>query len=118
MGLLDKLQTQGSNFTKFNGATPPINPLSTKQSKLHANGAQPGYSLNGANASEVGPQYNFYDDGTPNSLPKPSALDTNGVTPNGPLSNPTTIPINNTFINGQYLNNLPTDLIDRATDVL
>ena len=48
MGLLDKLTTQGSNLTPYDGATPQINPLATKQSKLHADGNQPGYSLNGS----------------------------------------------------------------------
>lgn len=48
MGLLTKLTTEGSNLSKYDGATPPVNPLATKQSKLHADGSQPGYSLNGA----------------------------------------------------------------------
>jgi hypothetical protein len=47
------LTTQGSPLTAYNGTTPPINPLATPQSKLHADGDQPGYSLDGANATLV-----------------------------------------------------------------
>jgi hypothetical protein len=82
MGLLDKLTTQGSTLSQYDGNTIPVNPLATNQSKLHAElGGQPGYSLNGANASIVTAQYNAYDDGVPNQIPLPSILDTNGVVP-------------------------------------
>jgi hypothetical protein len=81
MGILTKLTTQGSAFTSYDGNTPPVNPLATQQSKLHVNGNQPGYSLNGANASLVTTQYNAYEDGTPNQIPLPSLLDNNGVIP-------------------------------------
>ena len=75
MGLLSKLLTGGSNFTVWDGTTPAINPLSTKQSPLHANGNQPGYSLDGSNASTVITAYGEYVDGkTPpqysNNLPE------------------------------------------------
>jgi hypothetical protein len=89
MGLLDKLTTQGSNLSAYDGTNPPVNPLATQQSKLHADGNAPGYSLDGANANLVTTQYNGYDDGTPNQIPLPSQLDLNGNTP------------------VQYLNNLP-----------
>ena len=92
------LTTQGSSLTAYNGTTPPTNPLSTQQSKLHADGNAPGYSLNGAQTSLVTNQYNAYDDGVGNQLPQPSLLDTNGSIP---ASTP----------GGQalpYLNNLPT----------
>jgi hypothetical protein len=53
--------------------------------------------LNGTNTSLVTAQYNAYQDGTPNQIPLPSLLDTNGaVAPVSP--------------GGQglpYLNNLP-----------
>lgn len=80
MGLLDKLTTQGSRLTPYDGATPPTNPLATKQSKLHADGNQPGYSLNGSGAAVVTANYTAYNDGYNNALPRPSQLDLNGKT--------------------------------------
>ena len=88
MGLLDKLTTQGSNLTPYDGATPKINPLTTKQSQLHADGNQPGYSLNGSAASIVTAEYTAYNDGYNNALPQPSQLDLNGKTPSKYLDNP------------------------------
>jgi hypothetical protein len=97
MGLLTKLTTEGSNLSKYDGATPPVNPLATKQSKLHADGSQPGYSLNGNNANVVINDYGNYEDGVNNAIPQPSTLDLNGapptITPSGQK-----LP---------YLNNLP-----------
>ena len=92
------LTTQGSTLTAYDGTTPPVNPLATQQSKLHADGNAPGYSLNGTQASLVTNQYNLYDDGVGNNvLPQPSLLDINGgippLTPGGQA-----LP---------YLNNLP-----------
>ena len=89
MGLLNMLTSQGSNLSAHDGANPPVNPLATQQSKLHADDNAPGYSLNGANANLVTTQYNGYEDGTPNQIPLPSQLDINGTTP------------------VQYLDNLP-----------
>ena len=97
MGILTKLTTEGSIFSAHDGNNPPVNPLATQQSKLHVDGNQPGYSLNGANAGQVTADYNAYQDGTPNQIPLPSLLDTNGVI--APVSP-----------GGQglpYLNNLP-----------
>jgi hypothetical protein len=97
MGLLDMLTTQGSTLTAYDGTTPPVNPLATQQSKLHADGNAPGYSLNGTQASLVTNQYNSYDDGVSNQITLPSLLDINGGIP-------TSTP------GGQalpYLNNLP-----------
>lgn len=74
MGLIDMLNSGTSNLG-FGGATPSINPGATQLSKLHADGDQPSYSLNGANASVVNAAYNEYIDGTPNALPQPSQLD-------------------------------------------
>jgi len=88
MGLLDKLTIQGSNLTPYDGATPKINPLATKQSKLHADGNQPGYSLNGSATSIVTTDYTAYNDGYNNALPQPSQLDLNGKTPSKYLDNP------------------------------
>ena len=97
MGLYDMLTTQGSSLTAYNGITPPINPLATQQSKLHANGDQPGYSLDGANATLVNGQYNAYLDGVGNQIPQPSLLDTNGIVP----------PVSPGGQGLPYLNNLP-----------
>ena len=92
MGLLDKLTNQGgTNLSIYDGATPKVNPGATKQSKLHAFGNTPGYSLNGAYTSDVTAAYTEYNDGYNNALPQPSQLDKNGNIP----------------ANQKYLNNLP-----------
>ena len=88
MGLLNKLINQGSVLTVYDGKTPKINPLATKQSQLHANGSQPGYSLDGSNAIIVSTDYTAYNDGYNNALPQPSQLDLNGKTPSKYLDNP------------------------------
>jgi len=88
MGLLNKLTQQGSVLTPYDGKTPKINPLATKQSQLHANGNQPGYSLDGSAAAIVTADYTAYNDGYNNALPKPSKLDLNGKTPSKYLDNP------------------------------
>jgi len=108
MGLLDKLTIQGGSVYSYgNGQTPPTNPGATQQSKLHADGNTPGYSLDGSDFDFVNISYQAYNDGVVNFLPQPSLLDINGATPLGPLSDPNTPSINNSFANGQYLNNLP-----------
>ena len=81
MGLLDKLQQQGSSLTAYDGATPTINPLTTPQSQLQT------YSLNGANGNEVNNAYQQYLDGVINNLPQPSQLDLNGATPSQYINN-------------------------------
>ena len=81
MGLLDLLTKTGTPFSTGNGSTPSINPGATKQSKLHADGGQPSYSLNGANAPAVNKAYVEYNDGYNNALPQPSQLDLNGQKP-------------------------------------
>jgi len=88
MGLLNKLQTAGSNLTAYDGATPTVNVGATKLSKLHANGNLPGYSLDGSSASDVKAAYTAYLDGVPNPLPQPSTLDLNGQQPKKYLDNP------------------------------
>ena len=87
MGLLKKLTTDGSTYTPYDGSTPKVNPLATKQSTLHADGNQPGYSLDGSNAQTVIQNYNAYDDGVNNAIPQPSQLDLNGKTPSKYLDN-------------------------------
>ena len=89
MGLLNMLTTAGTPLSINNGTTPSINPGATKQSKLHADGILPSYSMNGANVRDVRAAYVAYNDGFNNALPQPSQLDLNGATP------------------PQYLNNLP-----------
>jgi len=93
MSLLNKLTQTGSPFSiTGNGSTPPTNILATNQSKLHADGSQASYSVNGANFTQVNNAFQAYVDGMPNNLPQPSQLDYN----NGTI--PTT---------DQYLLNLP-----------
>jgi len=70
MGLLDKLQNNGSALTAYNGNTPSINPLATQLSKLHDS-----YSTTGNNAGQVNADFQAYLDGTLNSLPQPTNLD-------------------------------------------
>tara|TARA_R110002124_G_scaffold177565_3_gene345558 strand:- start:235 stop:450 length:216 start_codon:yes stop_codon:yes gene_type:complete len=69
MGLLTKLTTDGSNYSQFDGATPPIPVGATDQSTLHDQ-----YSLNG-NPNQI-------------SAPQPSLLDLNGITPAKYIDNP------------------------------
>jgi hypothetical protein len=81
MGILDKLTTVGSPLSYGSGTTPVINPGATQLSKLHVNGNQPGYSLNGNDFSAVNTAFQAYNDGVTNTLPLPSLLDLNGATP-------------------------------------
>jgi hypothetical protein len=80
MGLIDMLNSNVSSLG-FGGTTPLVNPGATQQSKLHADGNQPSYSLNGANFSDVNAAFSEYNDGRNNALPQPSQLDLNGTTP-------------------------------------
>jgi hypothetical protein len=90
MGLITLLTTKGSNLSSHDGATPPTNALATKASPMHAKqDGTPGYSLNGTGAGVVTPLYASYEDGVPNSLPRPSILDIDGKTP-GKYRNPET----------------------------
>jgi hypothetical protein len=107
MGLLDKLTIGGSNLSKYNGRSGVINAGATKRSRLHANGDQASYSLDGSNFSNVNAAYIAYDDATPNQLPQPSQLDINGVLPKAPLRDAQTPSINNSFNKGTYKNGAP-----------
>lgn len=69
MGLLNKLQTDGSNLSEFDGATPPPANIDIPGSTLHDT-----YSING-NPNMPG-------------FPTPSLLDLDGVTPPKYLDNP------------------------------
>ena len=79
MGLLSKLTTigEGSPLSFSDGSTPFINKLSTKQSPLHYNAAddEPGYSVNGTDASYVNSLYQGYEDGKNTPIPEPTQLD-------------------------------------------
>jgi len=68
MGILNKLQTEGSNLSEFDGTTPPIINEDTSESNLHNT-----YSLNG--------------NPTLSGYPSPSQLDLDGVTPPKYLDN-------------------------------
>jgi hypothetical protein len=81
MGLLDKLTTTGTPYSYNNGTTPITNPGATSLSKLHVDGNQPSYSINGANFGDVNTAFQAYNDGVNNILPQPSQLDLNGSTP-------------------------------------
>lgn len=111
MDLYTMLQQQGSPYSYggANGPAPgqPLNQLATKQSKMHADGASAGYSLDGSDFNQVNGEFQQYNDGTINPLPMPSQLDINGAIPSSPLSDPNTPPINNSFINGTYKNSGP-----------
>ena len=81
MSLLNKLTQTGTPLSiTGNGSSPAINILATGQSKLHADGSQASYSVNGANQSSVNAAYQGYVDGTSNALPLPSQLDYNNGT--------------------------------------
>jgi hypothetical protein len=69
MGLLNKLTTDGSQLTDFDGQTPPPSNIDVQGSTLHYQ-----YSING-NPNMTG-------------FPTPSQLDLNGVTPPKYLDNP------------------------------
>ena len=71
MGLLDQLQSNGSNYSEFDGTTPSQMPSASPQSTTHNE-----YSLNG-NPNMTG-------------LPTPSLLDLDGITPPKYLDNPPT----------------------------
>ena len=89
MGLLTKLQQQGSSYSEYDGTNPPTNPLATNLSQLHAGaGGTAGYSLNGSAQTQVNASYNAYLDGVSNALPNPSQLDLDGLTPPKYLDNP------------------------------
>lgn len=86
MGLLNKLQNNGSPLSAANGGSITTNPLATAISSLHDD-----YSITGNNYSSVNALFQQYNDGKVNVLPQPSQLDLGG----------TISPSN------QYLNNLP-----------
>lgn len=95
MGILDLYTNfnggQGSayNYDDVSNTTEPSLLGSTQQSKLHANGIQPGYSLNGSDSSEVTSMNNAYNNGGAITLSNPSNLDLDGAQPT-PYSNPET----------------------------
>lgn len=103
MGLIDKLNLEGSLLQGSEGLG-GIQPQkgATGQSKLHDK-----YSLNGTEFGDVINQLSEYDTRTSPLSPQPSNLNINGVNPTGPLRNPGTVAINNTFVNGTYRDSAP-----------
>jgi len=86
MGILNKYYNHDSSISPSPSDSGRIqgqpNVLgATKQSKLHAFGEKPGYSLNGAFKTEVNGYDTTYDNGGAFPLPQPSGLDLNGETP-------------------------------------
>jgi hypothetical protein len=97
MGLLSKLTTigEGSTLSYSDGSTPLINKLSTKQSPLHYNSydLEPGYSVNGTDASYVNSLYQGYEDGKNTPIPEPTQLDLTDPTTADPNNKPKYTPI-------------------------
>tara|TARA_R110000822_G_scaffold52136_1_gene135122 strand:- start:645 stop:1193 length:549 start_codon:yes stop_codon:yes gene_type:complete len=80
MGLLDKLQNDGSALSVNNGQAPPTNPLSTDQSKLHAtSGGGPGASFGNNNLNTNLPGFFEYRDGVQNVVPSMTTLSKFGI---------------------------------------
>lgn len=108
MGLREKLETEGSTFTKLSGGDGEVNIGATKASKLHGTQTgEAGYSIDGAFTSEVNNAFQAYDDGVINQLPQPSGLDLNGISPAGANADGGVPAINSTFSKGAYKNNVP-----------
>lgn len=95
MGLYDKFQNKETNLHKYDGRTPgqSNHDGATAQSKLHAYGTDPGYSLDGAFDPEVRKYDAAYDNGGAIILPRPSKLDLNGKKPVGYQSPEIGIPV-------------------------
>ena len=96
MGLLSKLTIgDGSTLSYSDGSTPLINKLSTKQSPLHYNSydLEPGYSVNGTDASYVNSLYQGYEDGKNTPIPEPTQLDLTDPITADPNNKPKYTPI-------------------------
>lgn len=108
MGLKDILLGPGSALTAYDGKTPKINPLATKQSTMHAVKDTAGYSISGNYSVQTNNDYQQYLDGAINFLPLPSRLDAaDGLTPSVALKDPNVNSINDSFKKGEYFLNLP-----------
>jgi hypothetical protein len=102
MGLLDKYLNNESNL---DNPTPVVNIGATNQSKLHADGDKPGYSMgNPLVANQVIAALNAYDDGVVNLAPAPSILD---LTYNSPANAPQYNYTHTYLPEYKYLDNLP-----------
>ena len=97
MGLLSKLIStgEGSTLSYSDGSDPLINPLSTKQSPLHYNSydLEPGYSVNGTDASYVNSLYQGYEDGKNTPIPEPTTFDLLDPITADPFNKPKYTPI-------------------------
>jgi hypothetical protein len=108
MSLKNLLLGPGSAYTAYDGKTPKINPLATKQSTMHAVNNTAGYSISGDYAAITNNDYQQYLDGAVNFLPSPSKLDAaDGQTPTSALRDANVGSINDSFKKGQYFLNLP-----------
>jgi hypothetical protein len=102
MDLIELFNYKGTEYSAYDGRRPPVNPLTTKQSKLHNV-----YSIDGSNISDIRKQFNLYLDGGNDFLPLPSEYDLNGKIPTKALTDPYVVKINNSFAKGTYLDNIP-----------
>jgi hypothetical protein len=108
MSLKNLLLGPGSAYTAYDGKTPKVNPLATKQSTMHAVNNTAGYSIAGNYTQQTNNDYQQYLDGVINFLPQPSLLDAaNGLLPTTALKDPNVGNINDSFKKGQYFLNLP-----------
>lgn len=89
MAIIDKLKTNGSIYSNFNGGPTPDNQLSLKQSQVHYQ-----YSINN------NPNLNI-------PFTSPSNLDLNGINPVSANKDVAVNPVNDTFSKGTYKNNAP-----------
>jgi hypothetical protein len=80
--ILPDFNEDGSSLTEYDGTTPKINPLATKQSTLHFDfkSGTEGWSTRGYQSPSgftTVKNYNAYADGVYNFIPSPTALDLN-----------------------------------------
>jgi hypothetical protein len=80
--ILPDFNEGGSSLTEYDGATPQINQLATKQSTLHFDSrtGTEGWSIRGYQSPSgftTVKNYNAYADGVYNPIPNPTTLDLN-----------------------------------------
>lgn len=92
MGLLNKLETNGSNLSELNGSTPTVPDFAL--SKLHF-------------------EYSINSDPFIANKPNPSTLDLDGINPLAPNRDGGVVPINNSFSKGTYRNSAPPEGVGR-----
>jgi hypothetical protein len=80
--ILPEFTEDGSTYSEYDGNTPDINPLATKQSTLHFDfkSGTEGWSVRGYQSPSgftTVKNYNAYADGVYNPIPAPTTLDLN-----------------------------------------